>query len=43
LEAAAVPVQGLELSWNAAYNHARYAALPLYNYTDNRTQEYAGD
>jgi iron complex outermembrane receptor protein len=43
LEAAAVPVKGLELSWNAAYNHARYAALPLYNYASNRTQEYAGN
>ena len=43
LEAAAVPVKGLELSWNAAYNHARYAALPLYNYQDNRTQDYAGN
>ncbi|WP_223651142.1 TonB-dependent receptor [Hymenobacter psoromatis] len=43
LEAAAVPVKGLELSWNAAYNHARYAALPLYNYAENRTQSYAGN
>jgi iron complex outermembrane receptor protein len=43
LEAAAVLAKGLELSWNAAYNHARYAALPLYNYADNRTQEYAGN
>jgi len=43
LEAAAVPVKGLELSWNAAYNHARYAALPLFNYTDNRTQDYQGN
>ena len=43
LEAAAVPAKGLELSWNAAYNHARYAALPLYNFTDNRTQDYRGN
>jgi iron complex outermembrane receptor protein len=43
LEAAAVPVKGLELSWNAAYNHARYATLPLFNYAENRTQEYAGN
>jgi iron complex outermembrane receptor protein len=43
LEAAAVPVKGLELSWNAAYNHARYAELPLYNYAQNRTQEYKGN
>ncbi len=43
LEAAAVPVKGLELSWNAAYNHARYAKLPLFNYAENRTQEYAGN
>ena len=43
LEAAAVPVKGLELSWNAAYNYARYAALPLYNYTENRPQQYAGN
>jgi iron complex outermembrane receptor protein len=42
LEAAAVPVQGLELTWNAAYNHARYAELPLFNYTANRTESYAG-
>ena len=43
LEAAAVPVKGLELSWNAALNHARYAELPLFNFTDNRTQSYAGN
>ncbi len=43
LDAAAVPVKGLELSWNAAYNHARYAALPLYNYQENRTQSYKGN
>ena len=43
LDAAAVPVKGLELSWNAAYNHARYAALPLYNYQENRTQSYQGN
>ena len=43
LEAAAVLVKGLEVSWNAAYNHARYAALPLYNYQENRTQQYAGN
>ena len=43
LEAAAVPTKGLEVSWNAAVNHARYAELPLFNYTDNRTQSYAGN
>ena len=42
LEAAAVPAKGLELSWNAALNHARYAELPLFNYADNRTESYAG-
>jgi iron complex outermembrane receptor protein len=24
-------------------NHARYAELPLFNFTDNRTQRYAGN
>ena len=43
VEAAAVPAKGLEISWNAAYNHARYAELPLFNYTDNRLQSYAGN
>ena len=43
LDAAAVPVKGLELSWNAAYNHARYAALPLYSYTDSLTRSYKGN
>lgn len=43
LEAVAVPAKGLELSWNAALNHARYAELPLFNFTDNRTQSYAGN
>ena len=43
LEAAAVAIKGLELSWNAAYNYARYAALPLFNYTDNRIQSYEGN
>jgi iron complex outermembrane receptor protein len=43
LEAAAVPAKGLEISWNAAYNHARYAELPLFNYTENRAQSYAGN
>jgi iron complex outermembrane receptor protein len=43
LEAVVLPAKGLELSWNAAYNHARYAKLPLFNYTDSLTQSYKGN
>ncbi len=42
-EVAAIPFKNFSLEWNAAWCHAKYAKLDLYDYTSSSTVNYKGN
>ncbi|MDE1191676.1 MAG: TonB-dependent receptor [Arachidicoccus sp.] len=42
-EIAAIPVKNFSIEWNAAWSHAKYAKLDLYDYTTSSTVNYKGN